>query len=277
MPRHLHVRWILPFVAIVAVFALWQNARGLHWRAIKPGLEFATLRGEPFCRRGSSAIALVRFDPARVQLRVHHFSHTRYDRPLSILEWQRLTHADVVFNAGQYYPDFRYMGLLVSRGEPVSGRLHGSYKAALVADPLAAGESRRARVLDLERTPIDPRAPGWREVAQSFMLFDEHGGARVRRSDRVANRTVVAEDQSGRVVVAVSEGGYTLSDFAELLRRSPLQLTHAMSMDGGLEAELVVDTPPWRYATFGDWKPEVRPTAPGASVPLPAVITLVAE
>lgn len=275
MSRSLHVRWILPFVAVVALFALWQSARTLHWRPIGPGLEFATLRGEPFCRHGSSAIAVVRVDPKRVAVRAHHYTRMRSERAFSIVEWQRLTRAAVVFNAGQYYPDLRYMGLLVSDGHAVSPRLHASYKAALVAAPTAGG--RDAKVVDLERTPLDVERPEWREVAQSFMLFDEHGGVRVRRSDRIANRTVVAEDAHGRLFVIVSEGGYTLAEFAELLRRSKLQLSHAMSMDGGLEAELVVETKNFRYATFGDWKPGVAATAPGAVVPLPAVITLGAE
>lgn len=275
MSRTLHARWILPFVALIALFALWQGSRSLHWRDLKPGLEFATLRGEPFCRRGSSAIAVVRADTRRIALRVRHFSRERAPQPPSIVEWQRLTGADVVFNAGQYYPDMRYMGLLVSDGVVVSSRPHASYKAALVSGPVAGG--RAARVLDLEREPLDLVRPKWREVAQSYMLFDERGGVRVRRSDRIANRTVVAEDADGRLLVIVSEGGYTLADFAELLRRSPLRLTHAMSMDGGLEAELVVDTPVLRYASFGDWRRGAANTSPGATVPLPAVITLEGE
>lgn len=272
MSRPLHARWILPFVVIIAIFAMWQSARAFRWRTVKPGIEFATLRGEPYCRHGSSAIALVRVDPRRVSVRARHYSRMGADRPLTIVQWQRMTRADVVFNAGQYYPDFGYMGLLVSGGKAVSSRPHPSYKAALVAAPVGGG--RAARVIDLDRTPLDPRKPGWREVAQSFMLFDAHGGVRVRRSDRIAKRTIVAEDAKGHLVVIVSEGGYTLAEFADLLRKSKLQLTHAMSMDGGLEAELVLDTPSMRYATFGDWKTGSSPTALGAQVPLPAVITL---
>jgi hypothetical protein len=105
-------------------------------------------------------------------------------------------------------------------------------------------------------------------------LFDRSGGLRVRKSERIANRTVVGVDERGWLVVCVSEGAYTLSDFGLLLMRSPLKITHAMSMDGGLESELVVRAGSLRYATFGDWPPDREPTAPGALVPLPTVITL---
>jgi hypothetical protein len=269
MPGTLRARWILPFVLLVAAWALWRNAGATHWRTIVPGLEFTTLRGDPYCRRGSSTIAAVRFDPARVRLRVRHYTRTA-DRPMSIVEWQHETQAVVVFNAGQFYPDLSYMGLLVSDGRAVSGRLHPDYQAALVARADGSG----AHVLDLATEPLDPDSLAWGEVAQSFMLFEHGGGLRVRHTDRISNRTVVADDDHGRVVVFTSEGGYTLADFGELLQRSPFGLVEAMSMDGGLEAEMVVRWERFRYASFGVWNDQHVPAALGAQVTLPAVITL---
>jgi len=267
----LRARWILPVVAIAAVWVLWQSARGLHWRTLQPGVEFTTFTGEPYCRMGSSTVAALRIDPRLVRVRAKHFSRLPAAEPPGVLEWQERTGALAVFNAGQFYPDRRYMGLFVSDGDTVSRRLHPGFQAALVA---SGGEGPRdARVLDLSQTPL-ARERGWSDVAQSFMLFDGGGGVRVRRTSRVANRTAVAEDQDGHLVVVVSEGGYTLADFAELLMKSSLRLRHAMSMDGGLEAQLVVTSGTFRYASFGRWPRNEAPTAPGARAPLPAVITV---
>jgi hypothetical protein len=253
--------------------SLVRSAGGPRWRVLRPGMEFATLRGDPYCRRGSSEIAVLRLDPSSVRLRVHHYSRDPGGVPLSILEWQQHTGALAVFNAGQYYPDLSYMGLLVCGGERVSRRLHPDFKAALVASPIDGGPT--ARVLDLDRDPLDPRAPGWREVAQSFMLFDHGGKPRIRKSDLVANRTVVGQDGKGRILVITSEGGYTLWDFARLLQEAPLHLSHAMAMDGGYEAELCVSVPPFHYASFGQWKGAGDASdAPGARIPLPAVVTV---
>ena len=253
--------------------SLVRDAGGPRWRMLREGMEFATLRGDPYCRQGSSEIAVLRLDPEIVRLRVHHYTRAADGAPLSIVEWQRHTGALAVFNAGQYYPDLSYMGLLVCDGVRVSRKLHPDFKAALVASPPSGQPA--ARVLDLEREPLDPRAPGWREVAQSFMLFDHGGRLRIRKSDLVANRTVVGQDAKGRILVITSEGGYTLWDFARLLREAPLELSHAMSMDGGYEAELCVSVPPFHYASFGQWKGSGDVSdAPGARVPLPAVITV---
>ena len=253
----------------VGIWAIAQGTGAPHWRTLQPGVEFAMLHGEPYCRRGSSDIALLRLDPAQVTLRVLHYSREPERRPFTPIEWRRRYRALAVFNAGQYYPDLSYMGLLVSGGEPISTRPHPRFRAALVASPIEGSEN--ARVLDLEHVTLARARRQWREIAQSFMLFDQRGVLRVRKTDQVANRTVVAEDRHGKLVVVASEGGYTLWEFAELLERAPLGLSHAMSMDGGHEAELCVESGRFRYANFGRWD---GATEPEGAVPLPAVIAV---
>jgi hypothetical protein len=270
--RHVPVGRLAAIAAIVVAIAVLVRPPGRPtWREVAPGMEFALVDGARWCRAGSTNIAVLRVDPARADLHVRHCALVNDGTPLDIVGWQRATKAAAVFNAGQFYPDLSYMGLLVSGGRVVSGTPHPTYRAALVASRVPGGGG--ARVLDLEREPLDPRAPGWREVAQSFMLVDDRDSVRVRRSGRVANRTAVAEDRHGRLLVLVSEGGYTLFDFADLLRRLPLDVRRAMSMDGGAEAQMLVRTDAMRYASFGRWdKDGDEKDIPGSATPLPAVI-----
>ena len=260
----------------VGVFVLWRGTAAPRWRVVAPGLEFATYRGEPYCRRGSAALAVLRIDPERVRMRVHHYRQeepARGSEPPDVVQWQRRTRALAVFNAGQFYPDFSYMGLLRSGGRWLSRRAHVGYHAVLVADRPDARVG--ARVIDLTAIPTAPESLAWNEVAQSFMLFDSAGTLRVNRSERIANRTIVGEDVHGRIIVLVTEGGYTLADLAFVIQKSDLRLRHAMSMDGGRESELVVAHRGFRYASFGQWaSTDEHPAAPAARVPLPAVITL---
>ncbi|MBI1798564.1 MAG: phosphodiester glycosidase family protein [Candidatus Eisenbacteria bacterium] len=271
---HVPVARISAAAAIAVGAYLMLHGQGEpRWRSIGPGVEFTTLRGDPYCRRGSSGIGVLRLDPARAHVRVLHYTVTPGRAPLDIMDWQRLTGAVAVFNAGQFYPDLSYMGLLVCSGRVVSNEVHPGFKAALVAAPERGRPD--VRVLDLSKNPLDPSAPQWREVAQSFMVLDSEGNLRVRKSDHVANRTLVAEDRGGRVLVFTTEGGYTLADCAEYLRRSPLGISRAMGMDGGLEAELCVRSGTFRYASFGSWdERHGEGNQPGARTPLPAVIVV---
>ena len=275
-PRHIPVARISAVAAVaVGAYLVIHTQSAPRWRVLRPGVEFATLRGEPYCRRGSAAIAVLRLDPAIARLRVLHYSLTREERPPGIVEWQRRTRSLAVFNAGQFYPDWSYMGLLVCSGKVVSDDIHPGFKAALVASPEKGAPA--IHVLVLARERIDAHAPGWREVAQSFMLIDGKGAVRVRKSDHVANRTVVAEDRRGRILVLTTEGGYTLWDLANWLRHSPLSISHAMAMDGGYEAEMCVQSGDFRYASFGHWPSDATPDVPGARAPLPTVIAVEAE
>ena len=270
MARHIPVGRIAVGVAVVvAAWMVVQEARPPRWRTLQAGIEFGMMRGDPFCRRGSAEIAVLRLDPAHVDLAVHHCSRQPERTPLPLLEWQRRLGAIAVFNAGQYYPDFSYMGLLVSGGEVISGRPHPRFRAALVAGPVGGGAG--ARVLDLETRSLAKERARWREIAQSFMLFDGQGEPRVKRTEQVARRTAVGEDRAGRLLVITSEGGYTLWEFARLLQAAPLGLTHAMSMDGGREAELCVSSRGFRYASFGRWEDGADDQV---AVPLPAVIAV---
>ncbi len=275
MPRlTIPVARVTAVVAVAVAIWLAASARhGLRWRVVARGLEYTTLRGEPYCRHGSAAIAVLRIDPARVRVRVLHYTRVPAPTPPTIVEWERATQALALFNAGQFYPDWSYMGLLVSDGRPVSTVPHPGFRAALVAAP-GPGHP-RARVVDLEAERLAADSAQWSDVAQSFMLFDRKGALRVRRSELVAHRTAVGEDDAGRLLVFTSEGGYTLFDFARLLRDAPLSLTHAMAMDGGYEAEMLVKAPGFRYASFGRWERDDQSRdAPGAQTPLPAVVAL---
>lgn len=257
---------------VVGVIVVWRGGQGLRWRDLAPGLEFTMLHGEPFCRRGSSAIAVLRLDPERVRLRVRHYTQNAEPRPLDVVEWQRLTGSVAVFNAGQFYPDFRYLGLLASDGKWLFPRPHPGYQALLVARRHSDG--RGARVLDMADREIEPDSLAWSEVAQSFMLFDRSGRIRVRQTDKVANRTAVGEDREGRLVVFTTEGGYTLEEFARLIQKSRLEIDHAMNLDGGNEAQLTVRAGSFRYTCMGGRTRGENGGEAAAHAPLPAVISV---
>jgi hypothetical protein len=272
--RRLPVGRIAALAALlVAALVLIRGVPGPRWKTLRPGLEFAMLSGDPFCRRGSSQIALLRIDPVRAPVRVHYFGMSAEKRPLDAIEWQRVTGADAVFNAGQFTPDWSYLGVLVCGGKVVSRRVHPTFKAALVAGPEDAANG--AKVMDLEHETLDPKRLHWREVAQSFMLFDRTGKLRVRSSDKVANRTAVGEDKNGRLIVFVTEGGYTIEEFARLVQKSPFQITHAMAMDGGSEAQLCVVAGSFHYACMGGlMRAPSSHDAADVVTPLPAVISV---
>jgi len=279
LPRRLPIGRLATLTAVaVGAIVIATHNWAPRWRPLRPGVEFTLLRADRFCRRGSPDVAVLRIDPVLARISVHHYTQMPDGAPLSVVDWLSATRAIAVFNAGQYYPDYGYMGVLVSGGRAISPRPHAEFRAALVAEPVGGGGG--AHVLDLAPDSIAMVAQAWREVAQSFMLFDGGGNIRVRHTDQDANRTVVAEDRFGHLLVFTTEGSYTLWDLAQWLKQSRLDLVHAMSMDGGLEAEMCVHSGRFAYASFGHWNPSTNRTTQregGGRVPLPAVIAVSAR
>jgi hypothetical protein len=217
-------------------------------------------------------------DPERFRFQVRHYVREDAEGPLTLWEWLDRAPALALFNAGQYYPDYSYMGLLVLGGRPVRSTLHHSFQAIFAAEPVD-DRPPRARILDLVWDPFDPRRPGYRQLAQSFMLLDRSGSIRVQRTQNVANRTVVAEDYEGRIWVFVTQGGYTLWELGQLLQSSPFPILQAMSMDGGEEAQMVVRVGSFLYDSMGSWDPGGMSGRPGprSRRPLPTVIGILSR
>lgn len=255
---------------------------GVAWRQLAPGLEFARWpiprydsgAGQGYCRMGEPYVAVLRIEPNRWRFEVLHYSLNGEDaEPLTIEKWREQTSASAVFNAGQYYPDFSYMGLLLNGDQEFGARLHPQWQALFVAEP-GHKSARRARVIDLKYDRFRLGATPYTQIAQSFMLFDQSGRKRVKKGDWVANRTAVAEDRRSRILVFTTEGGLTIWDFARLLQNSGLNLVKAMSMDGGYESELAVHTRDFDYVSYGQWETNDYGdlSLPGIRMPLPAVI-----
>lgn len=272
--------------ACLLAFALLGMAHGanLDWRQLASGLEFARWRvadydsasGQGFCRMGEPYVAVLRVNPNRWRFEVLHYSlHGPEAKPLTVEEWRDSTLATAVFNAGQYYSDFSYMGLLINGDQEFSMKRHPQWQGLFVAEPTRKGLS-KAKVVDLKYEEFKLNTTPYTQIAQSFMLFDHTGKKRVKQGDWVANRTAVAQDRQGRLLIFVTEGGLTIWDFARLLQTSGLSLTKAMSMDGGYESELAVRTNRFDYTTYGQWETNDYGdiSLPGIQMPLPAVIAL---
>jgi hypothetical protein len=88
----------------------------------------------------------------------------------------------------------------------------------------------------------------------------------------VANRTALAIDDQGRILVVVTEGGHTLWELAQALKNSGLGLREVMTMDGGAESQLALKAAGFSYEHYG--RPSPAPDLPWTRQALPAVLAI---
>lgn len=262
------------WLALVALAALllappvW--AKEPAWRELTPGLDFARLSAEASVRAGSDRLAIMRVDPERFRFRILSAPEGQDGYPAA--EWRKRAKALAVFNAGQFTAERNYLGLLIQ-----DGRRRGSLVPHLEAIFLAEPEDPmlpRARVVDLHYTAFPPGASPYRQAAQSLMFLDRFGQIRVRRSQKIAHRTLVAEDGRGRIWVMVSEGKHTLWELANVIAEANLGLREVMCMDGGAEAQLDLQVGDFSYQQAGGPSESPDLPLPWPSVSLPAAVAI---
>jgi uncharacterized protein YigE (DUF2233 family) len=167
-----------------------------------------------------------------------------YDEtPKSLESWQRETNAAMVINGGfysidneKYFPN----GLTIVNGQ-VSGRSF-NYGGMLAIHP------DRAELRWLVEQPYQS-TESLQAGLQSFPILVQPGGelgfGPERENHARARRTVIGQDQAGRILFMVAPQGYfTLHQISAFLTESDLGLDIAINLDGGGSTGILVANPP---------------------------------
>lgn len=271
--------WMMSIIVgltVSVVFAAAASAEALHWMRLDEGLAISVWEPRDQCHEEVAPVVLIKVDPVRYRFATFHYRNEGMPEPVPISEWQQRTGAAVVFNAGQFLDDYSYLGLLLKDGRSIGGKRHRSWRGLFVAEPVAQG-SRRAGILDLASDEFSEERPAYREVAQSLMLLDRQGKARVKRSGKLAQQTVVAELQDGNILLVKTTADSALWDLAECLKVGLPEVRQALAFDGGSSSDLLVadnvlknfpgllDAAPWSSYVNGSGR---------RHIPLPSVIAV---
>jgi hypothetical protein len=217
------------------------------WRTVFAGLDVADLpvyvSGRPV-----DAIMLTRIDPDRFEF--HVMNRPAGDRDLG--DWMDATGAVAVIN-GSYYAD---------RGAPETplisdGRQLGPHDYRAIHGLFRSGPTGTS----LE----DLTDRGWRQViggadqaAVSYpLLIGADGRSRAQAGDPrwLANRSFIAEDADGRIILGTTKDAYfSLNALADFLPRTSLGLRLALNLDGGPVACQGVHVPGYQRRTCGQYE-----------------------
>jgi hypothetical protein len=242
------------------------------WQEAGPGFEWARAGLLYGAGPGPNDLYLARFDPARHIFRP--YQETDMPGSVDMEGWAgRLTAALALINAGQYYPDRRYMGRLRRDGRDLSPDDHPRWQGFLVSDPRpeAPPGLPPAAVIDRKNPEPGLDPSHYLNVMQSFMLLDRRGRPRVRDSANLAARAAVAEDRAGRILLLMTPAAVSLHDLALVLQDPRLELVKALGLDGGLEAQFFLRRGEENFLVTGPYAlssgravhlPGYRPTLP---------------
>ena len=231
--------------------ALWDResipkASKVVWTERLPGFETGELEAT-LDELVVDRIQLVRVDPKRFRFAVHNAPA----EPLTVDEWQRALGAVAVVNGSYYLMDNTPETPLRSSGRRLGPLAYASRHGAFVAD------SKGARVLDLAGKRVDEAIGAYPEAMVSYpLLLDEQGVVRAQGNPAwLANRTFVAVDQDGKVLLGTTETGFfALRRLGQFLKQGPLRLRIALNLDGGPVACQAVNAGGFTRTLYGQWE-----------------------
>jgi hypothetical protein len=196
----------------------------LSWREIRPGFQVSEL---PVLADGREVdrIVLARIDPGLFRFEVKN--RPAGDEDLG--GWMQLLGAALVIN-GSYFskhgtPDTPFLSGGVQSGPATYDATHGAF--------IASGSS--AQVQDLANRRWSAAFAGADDAMVSYpMLIGADGNSRATPSNWLANRSFVAQDIDGYIVLGTTvDAFFSIGRLADFLRRSPLRLKTALNLDGG--------------------------------------------
>jgi hypothetical protein len=229
---------------------------GCGWRHVSDGLDFSRI-GIYSHDTLVDVVAAVRIDPVFNKIRVFNGYDPKGSLVGTIEQWQRATGALVMINGGMYsaQPYYSPVAQVICDGIIKGPAKNSKVQGMLVAEPTEKGLP-LADMFDFKYDSLSKASSYSQGIQHWPILLDRNGSIRVAQTDWQANRTVVGKDTDGKILLLTTEGGFfTLYNFGRFLKDYlPLKVHTAMNMDGGYEADMVVESPKLQYLTYGEFE-----------------------
>jgi hypothetical protein len=229
---------------------------GCEWMPVADGLDFTRI-GIYSHETLVDVVAAVRIDPEHNKIRIFNGYNPKRSTVGTIEEWQSATGATVMVNGGMYsaHPYYAPVAQVICDGERKGPVKNSKVQGMLVAEPKEKGIA-AADLLDFKYDSPSLSSSYSQGIQHWPILLDRNGTIRVAATDWQANRTAVAKDMKGKILLLTTEGGFfTLYNLGRFLKEcKPLNVLTAMNMDGGYEADMIVESPRLRYLTYGEFE-----------------------
>lgn len=200
------------------------------WQIGQPGIEVRSLNVA--VGTNVERVTVARLDPTAVVFRVLYAPGA----PATVSVWAQQTGAALVVNGGYFTPEQIVTGLTISNHQRF-GTPYGDF-----AGMFAVTDAGAVSVRWLRTWPYDS-SESLREAIQCFPVLAKPGGEMGFPADaddgRTARRTVIAQDNSGRILLLIAPRGFfSLHALATWLVASDLDVDIALNLDGGASSGL---------------------------------------
>jgi hypothetical protein len=218
-----------------------SDGRPAEWKELESGLALGTFTAARSSLGDDATVRILRIDPARFDLVLLNASASADRASRTPRQWARDHGLVAVTNASMYQSDFRTsVSLMRSRAHTNNPRLSKD-NAVLAFDPLEEGLP-AVQIIDRTCQDFAALAPRYGTVVQSIrMISCRRRNVWQPREDKWST-AAIGTDGAGRVLFIHARPPYSTHDLINLLLALPIDLRHAMYVEGGPQAQLYVES-----------------------------------
>ena len=213
------------------------------WQSLAPGMELGTFSASQPSKSGDSLITILRIDPDLWSLEFIGLSLDGGSNGRTARQWSKAHRLTAAINAGMYGTDNRtHVGYLRFR-EHLNNDNVNAYKSVAAFGPRRDGLP-HFRIFDLDSPGVSMETilQDYASLVQNLRLIKRPGQNRWRQQEKMWSEAALGEDESGRILFIFCRSPYTMHDLNNELLRLGIGLVSAQHLEGGLQAQLYINT-----------------------------------
>jgi hypothetical protein len=202
---------------------------------------------------GDSVIRVLRIDPERFDLRLLNASATKEKRLLTAREWCERDRCIAAINASMFQTDHLTSVSLMRTGEHVNNPRLSKDRTILAFDRLSP-EVPPVAMIDRDCDDLNEWSTKYRTLVQSIRMFSCAGKNVWTQQPQRWSTAAIGMDKSRKVLFIHVRSPFTTHDLVNILTELPLDLSRAMYVEGGAEAQLYVEAGGRRLEFIGSYE-----------------------
>ena len=210
------------------------------WQKLEAGLEFGEFLSPQRSETGDSLIRVLRIDPEFFELRLMNASAAESHNRLTAKEWCLRYDLVAAINSSMYQTDYR-TSVSLMRSKSHVNNSHITRDKAILAFDRQNPNVPRVKIIDRQCENFDDWEGRYGSFVQSIRMISCKGRNVWRQQpDKKWSTAVIAIDQEDKILFIHVRSIYSVHDLIDNLQQLPLNISRAMYVEGGREAQLYI-------------------------------------
>ena len=211
------------------------------WKKLERGLELGEFSPSAPRRAMNSKIHILRIDLRQFELKLLNASAPGQGRLLTAKQWSRKNGLTAAINASMYQIDYK-TSVSYMRTEDHINNPWLSKNKSIFAFNRKSSKVPPVKIIDRECEDFDSWKKDYRTFIQSIRMVSCKGRNVWVQQPEKWSIAAVGIDDMNKVLFIHSRSPFSTHDFINILKTLPIGLKRAMYLEGGLEAQLYINS-----------------------------------